>query len=62
MTPHYVFWKCPGCEDDYLKTDCYAGGKYCAVESSREELRGQDIILEDLRQMCLYKQLYKSTH
>ena len=54
MTPHYVFWKCTFCEDDYLKNDCFGGGKYCAVEPSNERFKGRDIILEDLRQKCLY--------
>lgn len=55
FTPHYVFWKCPFCEEQYLKNDCYGNGKYCAVEPSNEEIRGREIILEDLRQKCLYK-------
>ena len=54
MTPHYVFWKCTQCEEDYLKNDCFGGGRYCAVEPSNEALRGREIILEDLREKCLY--------
>lgn len=49
MTPHYVFWKCTFCEEQYLKNDCYGGGKYCAVEPSNENLKGREIIDEDLR-------------
>lgn len=49
MTPHYVFWKCDNCEDEYLKNDCYGGGKYCAIENSDSKIQGRDIILEDLR-------------
>lgn len=49
MTPHYVFWKCTFCEQDYLDKDCFSGGRYCAVDSSNEKHRGRDIILEDLR-------------
>jgi hypothetical protein len=37
MTPHYVFWKCTYCEEDYLRNDCFGGGKYCAVEPSNEK-------------------------
>jgi hypothetical protein len=44
MTPHYVFWKCNFCEEEYLKNDCYAGGRYCAVEPSNENIRGREII------------------
>lgn len=54
MTPHYVFWKCPFCEASYLENDCYGGGKYCAVETSNMNIKGREIILEDLRQKCLY--------
>lgn len=60
MTPHYVFWKCNFCEEEYLKNDCFGGGKYCAVEPSNENIKGRDIILEDLREKCLYKKAYQS--
>jgi len=60
MTPHFVFWNCPFCEEEYMKNDCFSGGKYCAVEASNDKIKGKDIILEDLRQKCLYKQLYES--
>jgi hypothetical protein len=54
MTPHFVFWKCPFCDPNYIKNDCYAGGKYCAVEPSNNLIKGRDIIIEDLREKCLY--------
>lgn len=59
MTPHYVFWKCVYCEEQYLKNDCYGEGKYCAVEPSNEDIKGREIILEDLRQKCLYHEVYE---
>ena len=49
MTPHFIFWKCPFCDDTYLNIDCYAQGKYCAIEPSNENINGRDIIQEDLR-------------
>jgi hypothetical protein len=58
MTPRYVFWKCTFCEDEYLQNDCYGGGRYCAVEPSNENIKGREIILEDLREKCLYKKIY----
>lgn len=58
MEPHYVFWKCTYCEQDYLDKDCYGSGKYCAVDPSNDKFRGRDIIEEDLRQKCLYKHTY----
>lgn len=44
FTPHYVFWECQGCDQDYIRDDCYAGGDYCAVEPSNEKLKGKEII------------------
>lgn len=59
MTPRYVFWKCTFCEEEYLQNDCFGGGKYCAVEPSNENIKGRDIILEDLREKCLYQKTYQ---
>lgn len=58
MTPHYVFWSCLECEQEYLDNDCYAGGRYCAVEPTNEKIKGREIILEDLREKCLYNKYY----
>lgn len=52
--PHYVFWECPNCDERYINKDCYGGGRYCAVEPSNENIKGQEIMLEDLRQKCLW--------
>lgn len=49
LTPHFVFWECRGCDASYLSTDCYGGGKYCAVEPSNHAIKGHEIVLEDLR-------------
>ena len=32
--PRFVFWECTNCDQKYLETDCYGGGKYCAIEAS----------------------------
>lgn len=58
MTPRFVFWKCTFCENEYLQNDCYGGGRYCAVEPSNENIKGREIIDEDLREKCLYKSSY----
>lgn len=52
--PRYVFWECTNCDAKYLENDCYGGGKYCAVESSNANIKGRDIVIEDLRQICLW--------
>jgi hypothetical protein len=59
MAPRYVFWKCTNCEKEYLDNDCYGGGKYCAVEPSNDKIKGREIIDEDIRQKCLYEELYQ---
>lgn len=61
MQPHYVFWQCPNCEADYIKNDCFANGKYCATEASNDKIKGQDIILEDLREICIYDKYYSES-
>lgn len=40
-----------------MDTDCFGGGKYCAVESTNQNQKGREIILEDLRQICLYESM-----
>lgn len=60
FTPHYVFWECIGCDERYIESDCYGGGKYCAVEPSNAAIKGREIVEEDLRQKCLYNNLLKS--
>jgi hypothetical protein len=54
FTPHFVFWDCPDCDPNYTSNDCFGGGKYCALEPSNMNIKGQEIILEDLRQACLW--------
>lgn len=49
FTPHYVFWECIGCDERYIASDCYGGGKYCAVEPSNDAIKGKEIVLEDMR-------------
>lgn len=54
FTPHYVFWECTNCDKTYLDNDCYGNGRYCALEPSNANIRGHEIVLEDLRQMCIW--------
>mmetsp|Transcript_13087 Transcript_13087/g.22086 ORF Transcript_13087/g.22086 Transcript_13087/m.22086 type:complete len:415 (+) Transcript_13087:46-1290(+) len=57
MTPRFVFWECIDCDPEYVAKHCYGGGKYCAIDQS-QSLPGKDIVMEDLRQMCVYQQAY----
>lgn len=59
FTPHFVFWECPDCDPNYTSSDCFGGGKYCALEPGNMSIKGQEIILEDLRQACLWKNVNK---
>lgn len=62
LTPRFVFWECYGCDKSFLDQHCYGGGKYCATELSLEDrggITGRDIVLEDLRQLCIYQDTYK---
>lgn len=60
FTPHYVLWYCHSCKlAGYLKEepDCLGGGRYCAPDPDQDgPLTGRDIVLEDLRQLCVFKQ------
>jgi hypothetical protein len=53
MTPRVVFWECTDCDKETLTNHCFSKGNYCA--DSTTKLTGQQIIMEDLRQMCIYK-------
>mmetsp|Transcript_10367 Transcript_10367/g.11801 ORF Transcript_10367/g.11801 Transcript_10367/m.11801 type:complete len:471 (-) Transcript_10367:137-1549(-) len=56
--PYYAIWYCPYCKELNYKTyenpNCYSGGRYCSPDpDDAGPLNGRDIILEDLRQLCL---------
>lgn len=55
--PHFVFWECTDCDSLYTSNDCFGAGKYCALEPGNLAIKGQEIVLEDLRQLCLWKSL-----
>ena len=53
-------WACPACTDDFKQDECFGDGRYCAPNQNRAEgsfIKGKNIILEDLRQMCLHQRL-----
>lgn len=62
MTPRFVFWMCEECDDDFLAANCYGGGRYCAMDSGNSKLTGKEIVLEDLRQMCIYDYAYNKVN
>ena len=58
MTPHFQFWQCDSCDKSFTDIHCFAGGKYCGHDSRNTKLSGREIMLEDLRQLCVYNQAY----
>jgi len=60
MTPHFVTWPCSDCDEDFKKKECFGDGKYCAIMHKSVSLPGKEIILEDLRQKCIYEKTYKN--
>lgn len=64
FTPRFVTWACPSCTDDFKKEECFGNGAYCAPnhgKSFTQNIKGKDIIMEDLRQSCLHNQLKHNT-
>lgn len=57
--PRFVTWACPSCDSDFKRKECVSNGKYCAMNHRGSYVQGKDIIIEDLRSHCLYKQLQK---
>jgi hypothetical protein len=47
------------CFDDFKISECFGAGKYCAPNSNSffSNVKGKDIIIEDLRQTCLHQKL-----
>jgi PA domain len=60
FVPHYILWYCPTCQETNYDVDnpnCVSGGRYCWIDPDGEgPLTGRDVMMEDLRQICLYKE------
>lgn len=62
FTPRFVTYPCPDCEADWKADECYSDGKYCApnhIRTPTSNIKGQSLLREDLRMMCLYDELKK---
>jgi hypothetical protein len=57
FTPRFVTWSCLNCDPEYKKKDCISNGKYCAMNHRGSYIQGKDIIMEDLREHCLFNNL-----
>ena len=57
---HYLFWNCEVCaSNDYqiidIPDNCVSGGRYCCSDPDGDGVAsGRDIVLEDLRQICIF--------
>lgn len=60
IVPHYVLWYCFICQFDGFNglipnDNCLSGGEFCAPDPDGElKATGKDVVLEDLRQLCVY--------
>ncbi|KAL6567169.1 Vacuolar-sorting receptor 6 [Orobanche gracilis] len=60
FTPHYITWYCPQALllSEQCRSQCINNGRYCAPdpdEDYREGYRGKDVVLENLRQLCVHR-------
>ena len=54
--PKFVTYACPHCDSQFKKANCVSNGKYCAIQNNELlDLDGIEIIMEDLRQHCIYE-------
>ena len=61
FAPHYLTWLCPaGYETSQdCKTQCIHNGRYCYPDPEEDfttGYNGRDVVQENLRQLCLFKQ------
>ena len=57
--PRIVTWACPTCDADFKRKECVSNGKYCAMNHKGTYIQGRDILVEDLREKCLFQMVRK---
>lgn len=57
FSPHIVSWACTSCDADFKRKHCVSNGRYCAMNHKSTYIEGKDILMEDLREVCLHKLL-----
>ena len=61
--PKTVSYPCPTCEADFKKKHCLGNGMYCAMTKDvSSTIQGKDILMEDLRQYCVWDNLFFDSH
>lgn len=54
--PRFVTWACQQCIPVFKQRNCVSDGKYCSMQHDLwSNISGREIIMEDLRQYCLYE-------
>lgn len=59
FTPRYVTLECEKCPSAVKERHCFGDGKYCYFHHDNVNFTGQQIMYENLRQMCLHKMFQK---
>jgi hypothetical protein len=61
IKPHYVLWYCAECKSagfTSAQSNCLSAGRYCAPDPDGQgPAQGSTVVLEDLRQICIYDDL-----
>lgn len=52
--PRIVTWACTSCDSEFKKKECLSNGRYCSMNHQGTYVQGKDILIEDLREKCLY--------
>jgi hypothetical protein len=60
IIPRYFSWACINCDDSITESDCFCGGRYCAMDENNLRVSGKDILQENLRQKCIYENALKN--
>jgi hypothetical protein len=59
FTPKVVSWACTSCDAEFKRKECLSNGRYCAMNHKGTYIMGKDILIEDLRQKCLWDAVSK---
>jgi hypothetical protein len=54
FTPKIVTWACTSCDAEFKRKECLSNGRYCAMNHKGTYIMGKDILIEDLREKCLW--------
>ena len=57
FAPKIVTYSCRQCDKEMKEKECVSDGRYCAMNHKGPYILGRDIIMEDLREVCLQKLL-----